>query len=90
MHFYHERSETKKLLRVMRLTAIILLAACLQVSARTQGQTVTLKVKDAPMKTVFKEIQKQKHFCTGRFGLVQGIAFSLQIHPAGTHLSLHY
>ncbi|HLG39648.1 MAG TPA: SusC/RagA family TonB-linked outer membrane protein, partial [Chitinophagaceae bacterium] len=43
----------------MKITAVLLLAACLQVSARSTGQTVTLKVKDAPMKEVFREIQKQ-------------------------------
>ena len=43
----------------MKLTATLILVACLQVSARTAGQTVTLKVKNAPMKEVFREIQKQ-------------------------------
>jgi TonB-linked SusC/RagA family outer membrane protein len=43
----------------MKLTAILLLAACLQITARTAGQTVTLKVKNVPMKEVFREIQKQ-------------------------------
>ena len=50
---------THKLLRVMKLTAVLLFAACMQVAARTEGQTVTLKVKNAPMKEVFREIQKQ-------------------------------
>ncbi|MDB5231564.1 MAG: SusC/RagA family TonB-linked outer membrane protein [Chitinophagaceae bacterium] len=48
-----------RVLRIMKLTAIILLTACLQVSARSEGQTVTLKVKDVTVKKVFKEIQKQ-------------------------------
>ncbi len=48
-----------KLLRVMKLTAVLLFAACMQVAAHTEGQTVTLKVKNAPMKEVFREIQKQ-------------------------------
>lgn len=43
----------------MKLTAVLLFAACMQVAARTDGQTVTLKVKNAPMKEVFREIQKQ-------------------------------
>ncbi len=50
---------TQKLKRVMRLTAILLLTVCLHVAAKTNGQTVTLNVKDAPMKKVFREIQKQ-------------------------------
>ncbi|MEP7374565.1 MAG: SusC/RagA family TonB-linked outer membrane protein [Chitinophagaceae bacterium] len=49
----------KKLLLIMKLTAIFLLSACLSVAARTEGQTVTLSVQDAPMKLVFREIQKQ-------------------------------
>lgn len=43
----------------MKLTAIILLTTCLHVAARTAGQSVTLTIKDAPMKMVFKEIYKQ-------------------------------
>ncbi|HQX95445.1 MAG: SusC/RagA family TonB-linked outer membrane protein [Chitinophagaceae bacterium] len=48
-----------KFWKVMRLTAILLTFACLQVAASGTGQTVTLKVKNAPMKEVFREIQKQ-------------------------------
>jgi len=47
-----------KFWKVMRLTAILLTFACLQVAASGTGQTVTLKVKNAPMKEVFREIQK--------------------------------
>ncbi|MFI5194475.1 MAG: TonB-dependent receptor [Chitinophagales bacterium] len=43
----------------MKLTAFLLFAVCLQVAARTEGQKVTLTVKNAPMKKVFREIQKQ-------------------------------
>lgn len=49
----------RKTMRIMKITAFFLLAACLQLSARTVGQTVTLSVKDAPVKKVFREIQKQ-------------------------------
>lgn len=50
----------KQIVRVMRLTAIFLLVACLQVSARgyTQGK-VTLDMKNAPLADVFKKIRKQ-------------------------------
>jgi TonB-dependent starch-binding outer membrane protein SusC len=54
-----ERSLTHKIFRVMRITAIIMLAACLQLSAHSVAQNVTLKVKDASLKEVFREIQKQ-------------------------------
>lgn len=46
----------------MQLTAVLLLTACLQVAANTSGQTVTLKVKDAPLKQVLVEIQEQTGF----------------------------
>ncbi len=52
----------RQVLRPMRLTAIILLATALQVSARSIGQTITLSMKDAPLEKVFKEIQKQSGY----------------------------
>ncbi len=52
-------AQLTKLLRIMQLTAIILLVACLQVAARSSGQTVTLSVNDVPVRTVFREIEKQ-------------------------------
>jgi TonB-linked SusC/RagA family outer membrane protein len=54
-----ENGLTPKIFRVMKLTAALLIFAFLQVSARTTGQTVTLKVKNASVKEVFKIIQKQ-------------------------------
>jgi TonB-linked SusC/RagA family outer membrane protein len=47
--------------RIMKLTAI-LLAACLQLSARGLTQTVTISVKDVPLLTVLKAIKKQTGF----------------------------
>lgn len=51
--------EKPKMFRVMKLTAIILLAATLQVAARSEAQKITLKLKDAPLKEVFRAIQSQ-------------------------------
>lgn len=48
-----------KLLRIMKLTAICLLATCLQVAARSNAQNVSLKFSNAPLKQVLLEIQKQ-------------------------------
>lgn len=45
--------------RIMKLTAIILLSACLTASAKGFSQTVTLSEKNAPLEKVFKEIKKQ-------------------------------
>jgi TonB-linked SusC/RagA family outer membrane protein len=52
----------KQILRIMKLTAIIILAACLQVSAKGYSQKITLSVKDAPLEQVFKSIEKQSGF----------------------------
>jgi TonB-linked SusC/RagA family outer membrane protein len=48
-----------KTLRVMRLTAILLLAACLHVSAKGWAQTITLSETNASLKKVFNLIEKQ-------------------------------
>lgn len=58
-HSYAHPRTTKKLLQVMKLVTILLFAACLQVAARTEGQMVSLSLKNAPMKQVFREIHKQ-------------------------------
>lgn len=50
------------MLRVMKLTAIILLSACMAASAKGLSQRITLSVKDAPLEKVFKEIQKQSGY----------------------------
>lgn len=49
---------TKQLLRIMKLTAILLIAACLQVSAKGYSQ-VTLSENNVSLQKVFKEIKKQ-------------------------------
>jgi type II secretory pathway component GspD/PulD (secretin) len=49
----------KKILRIMKLVTILMLATAMQLAARSEGQVVTISVKDAPLKEVFREIQKQ-------------------------------
>lgn len=49
----------RKITRVMKLTALLLTITCLQLFARAEGQSVTLQVKNAALKEVFREIQKQ-------------------------------
>src|SRR5882672_344948 len=51
-----------KTLLLMNFTAIILLAACLQVSARGSAQRITLVVKDAPLEQVLKKIRQQSGY----------------------------
>jgi TonB-linked SusC/RagA family outer membrane protein len=48
-----------KIILVMRWTAALLLAACLQVSARGYSQQITLSVESVPLKKVFMKIQQQ-------------------------------
>jgi TonB-linked SusC/RagA family outer membrane protein len=52
----------KQMLRIMKLTAIILLSACITASAKGDAQGITLSLKNAPLEIVFKEIQKQAGF----------------------------
>lgn len=48
-----------KTLLIMKITAIILLASTLQLSAAGYSQTVSLDVKNATVKEILKEIKKQ-------------------------------
>lgn len=48
-----------KTLLLMKLTVVFLLATCLQVSAHSYAQRVTLSAKNARMEDVFKKIRKQ-------------------------------
>src|SRR4029079_44059 len=48
----------KLLLKIMKLTAVFLLVACLQVSAKGPG-LITLSAKNVPLQKVFTEIKKQ-------------------------------
>lgn len=54
-----QRGTISKLLRIMKLTTIILLTVSLHVAARSEGQTVTLKEKNATLEKIFVEIRKQ-------------------------------
>ena len=58
LRFRSKQNLTQALL-IMKLTAILILMACLQVSAKSYSQRVTVSMKDAPLQKVFKEIQRQ-------------------------------
>ncbi|MEO6733936.1 MAG: SusC/RagA family TonB-linked outer membrane protein [Ferruginibacter sp.] len=51
-----------KTLLIMNFTAIFLLAACLNVSAGSYAQRITLAVKNAPLEQVLKKIKNQSGF----------------------------
>jgi TonB-linked SusC/RagA family outer membrane protein len=56
------RQSIIKTLRIMKFTAIILLACCLQMSANVNSQGITLHVRNAPLDRVFNEIKKQAYY----------------------------
>ncbi len=58
----NRRTPICQLLLMIKLTAILLLAATLSVSARVVAQNVTLNVNNATLEKVFFEIEKQTGF----------------------------
>lgn len=53
----------QKALRIMKLTAFLILATCLQVAASDGfGQKVTLSEREVPVEKIFNEIKKQTGF----------------------------
>jgi TonB-linked SusC/RagA family outer membrane protein len=48
-----------QMLRVMKLTTVLLLTCALQISAAGYSQKITLNLKNVPLSKVFKEIRKQ-------------------------------
>ncbi|MBS1607141.1 MAG: TonB-dependent receptor [Bacteroidetes bacterium] len=67
-------SLTKTLLR-MKFTALLILVACLQVSARSYSQKITLTLRNAPLEKAFKAIERQSgyHFWYD-YSLLQSVA----------------
>lgn len=59
---YPERNRRSKTLLIMKLTAILLLATCLQVSATGYTQKISLKEKNAPLEKVLLQIKKQSGY----------------------------
>jgi TonB-linked SusC/RagA family outer membrane protein len=57
-----KRKDLTKTLRVMNLTAIVLLSACLTASASGFSQKITLNEENAPIQKIFREIWKQSGF----------------------------
>jgi TonB-linked SusC/RagA family outer membrane protein len=51
-----------KTIKIMKLTIVLIIAACLQVSAKGYSQKVTLKENNVPLQKVFEEIRKQTGF----------------------------
>ncbi len=52
----------KQLLRIMRISTFLLLATCLQVSARGYSQRITLSEAEVPLSRVFRDIRQRTGF----------------------------
>lgn len=81
-----------KMLRIMRLTSVLLLAICLHVSASTFSQSITFSGKKVPMEKLFATIKKQTGFVVwGKSDLLkQAAAISVNVRdmPLLTFLDL--
>lgn len=55
----HRANACAQVKRVMKLTGILILIACLHVSANGISQTINLSFENAPLETVLKDIEKQ-------------------------------
>ncbi len=67
MQFYIKRPDSAKaswvqLLRVMRLTVILLFLSFMQVSAKSYSQKLTLNLENVSLEKIFKEIKRQTGF----------------------------
>ena len=59
---FPEKRHYKKTFLVMKFTAILLFAACMQVSASGYAQKITLSQTNVSLKKVFKEIEDQSGY----------------------------
>lgn len=53
---------SRKTMQFMKITSMLLLAACLHVSASAFNQTITLSEKKAPLEKIFREIKIQSGY----------------------------
>jgi TonB-dependent starch-binding outer membrane protein SusC len=52
----------RQAVRIMKITGILILAVCMQVSANGISQTITINVKNEPILSVMKAIEKQTDY----------------------------
>lgn len=73
-----------KIVRVMRLTAYLMLAFCMHVSAKGVSQTVTFSGSNVPLKQVFAEIKEQTGYLVfyDREALVHAKPVTLRVKDA--------
>lgn len=56
---FHAKDFPSKVFLAMKLTVLLLLAACLQVSAHVEAQSITFSGSNISLERVFKEVRKQ-------------------------------
>jgi TonB-linked SusC/RagA family outer membrane protein len=57
-----DRLQPAQMFRVMKLTAVLLLVATLQVSARTYSQEISINLRNVPITKAIREIRKQSGY----------------------------
>jgi TonB-dependent starch-binding outer membrane protein SusC len=79
-----------KTVRVMKITAFLMFAAFLHVSARGYSQNVTLSVRNAPLTKVFAEIKRQTgyvfFFDQAWLASAKGVTVDIRDEPLGAAL----
>ncbi|WP_316793941.1 SusC/RagA family TonB-linked outer membrane protein [Pedobacter frigoris] len=61
-HFLLVKDFTTKFSLAMKLTALLIVIASLQISAKSFSQKITISVKNSPLKEVLQEIRKQSGY----------------------------
>src|SRR5690606_39005102 len=84
VHAYRDRHALLSVIYVMKFTFLIILAACLQVSAKVHSQKVSLQVRDASLKKVLAMIESQTayHFLFSDRRLKDQHNVNVQVHQA--------
>lgn len=84
------RSMKKKILTAMKMTAFLLLAFCVHVSAKTSSQTITLSGQSIELKKIFAAIEQQTEYVVfyKKELLRQSHPVSLTVHDLPLHAFL--
>lgn len=62
MLYFYKKKACQKILLVAKLTTIMIIAACVHVSAKGFGQKISIVGKDMPLEKVFSLIEKESGF----------------------------
>jgi TonB-linked SusC/RagA family outer membrane protein len=81
-----------QLFRVMKLTTLFLLVACLQVSAEGSAQTVTLSFKNSPLEKVLNAIKQQTgmSFLWDQQSMKMTIPVTVKVNNVSLEDALHF